>query len=435
MSGAVAIGAVSAVLRNLLHDGLARRLPFSKVAVSAVAPVRPVSVHGEQPQPSVNVFLHRMSVNPGWRTLELPAVTPGGARRTRPPLALDLHYLVTAYGAADFEAEILLGHVMKILHEHPVLDRETIRVMLAPDRPSAVPSGTGSMNLAETGSLGLIGVEAAEHFEAVTVSPEAMDSETMSRLWTALAAPYRPSMPYVVSVVLIESTEAADTSSLPILRHQNASHEPTYMPLTPAISSVQPLDGESAAVLGETVRLTGQHFDGSAGMVIFEHPRLESEITIGVGTITDDSLLSVRLPSGASADQAWPAGIWQVRLSVVPHGETAPRVSNPVSMSLAPSPDAGAAAITRTADGAVQVSVPVHPQVLPGQRVTLSMGSRSALVHPLAGPSNLLGFTLGAVPPGKVWMRLSVDGVECRFLDRSVSPPVFDPRLSVQVPD
>lgn len=430
MSGAVAIGAVSAVLRNLLHDGLARRLPFSQVAVSAVAPARPPQTEGEQPPPSVNVFLHRMSVNPGWRTIELPAVTPGGARRTRPPLALDLHYLVTAYGAADFEAELVLGHVMKILHEHPVLDRETIRLMLSPDRPSAV-----SAPAAPGGTLGPIGVEAAEHFEAVTVSPEAMDSESMSRLWTALQAPYRPSMPYVVSVVLIESTEAADTSSLPILRHPATGHEPALMPLTPAISSVQPVGGESAALLGETVRLTGHHFDGSAGTVIFEHPRLESAITIGVGAITDDSLVAITLPSGASADQAWPAGIWQVRLSVVPHGETAPRVSNPVSMSLAPAPEPGAASITRTADGAVQVSLPVHPQVRPGQRVTLSLGSRSALVHPLQRPTNTLGFTLGAVPRGKAWMRLSVDGVECRFVDRSVSPPVFDPRLSVQVPD
>ena len=33
----------------------------------------------------------------------------------------------TAYGVDDFQAEILLGYAMHLLHERPVLDRAAIR--------------------------------------------------------------------------------------------------------------------------------------------------------------------------------------------------------------------------------------------------------------------------------------------------------------------
>ena len=53
-----------------------------------------------------------------------PRATRRGQRITNPPLALDLHYLLTAYGIAELQAEVLLGYGMQLLHEHPVLGRE-----------------------------------------------------------------------------------------------------------------------------------------------------------------------------------------------------------------------------------------------------------------------------------------------------------------------
>ena len=78
--------------------------------------------------PQLNLFLYQVTPNQGWRNVG-PAVRRRrrASRLTNPPLALDLHYLLTAYGAADFEAEILLGYGMQVLHEHPVLDRQAIR--------------------------------------------------------------------------------------------------------------------------------------------------------------------------------------------------------------------------------------------------------------------------------------------------------------------
>ena len=51
----------------------------------------------------------------------------GGDRLTNPPLALDLHYLLTAYGKTDMQADILLGYAMYLMHQRPWLDRATIR--------------------------------------------------------------------------------------------------------------------------------------------------------------------------------------------------------------------------------------------------------------------------------------------------------------------
>ena len=63
----------------------------------------------------------------------LPLFCPVGANAGRnQPLALDLHYLLTAYGAEDLHAELLLGYAMQLLHETPVLTRQSIRTALLP---------------------------------------------------------------------------------------------------------------------------------------------------------------------------------------------------------------------------------------------------------------------------------------------------------------
>ncbi len=54
----------------------------------------------------------------------------------------------------------------------------------------------------------LAAADLADQVEAVTVTLEPMDTEEMSRLWSAIQAHYRPTAAYVVSVVLIEAQQA-----------------------------------------------------------------------------------------------------------------------------------------------------------------------------------------------------------------------------------
>ena len=59
---------------------------------------------------------------PAGATSGLPSRDASGRLRlTNAPLALDLHYLLSAYSGGDLHAEILLGYAMQLLHEMPVL--------------------------------------------------------------------------------------------------------------------------------------------------------------------------------------------------------------------------------------------------------------------------------------------------------------------------
>ena len=144
MSSPLAIGAVSAVLRNLLDNGFIDvGAPLSPVKVTAVAP-DPIKLDDPDAPPSLNLFLYRTTRNLGWAEVGLPAFDGERHARSRTRRSRsNLHYLLTAYGVADFQAEILLGYAMHLLHERPVLDRAAIRRALDPSPLGAVDPAAG----------------------------------------------------------------------------------------------------------------------------------------------------------------------------------------------------------------------------------------------------------------------------------------------------
>ena len=90
------------------------------------------------------LFLYRIMPNASLRNREhrvLSDSPPPPVLIFTNSLPLDLHYLLTAYGADQFHAEILLGYGMQLLHETPVLTRNAIRRSLA--GPSQVNPGGG----------------------------------------------------------------------------------------------------------------------------------------------------------------------------------------------------------------------------------------------------------------------------------------------------
>lgn len=66
--------------------------------------------------------------------MDLPPHTRSGDPGI-PPLALDLHYLLTAYGENndDIDAHRVLGVAMRLVHEHSVLTRDVIRAAVTAD--------------------------------------------------------------------------------------------------------------------------------------------------------------------------------------------------------------------------------------------------------------------------------------------------------------
>ena len=425
MSSPLAIGAVSAVLRNLLDNGLVDiGAPLSPVNVTAVAPDR-VDLEDADAPPSLNLFLYRTSPNQGWAQVGLPGFDGNGTRVSRPPLALNLHYLLTAYGTSDFQAEILLGYAMHLLHERPVLDRAAIRRALDPSPlgPSILPPAFQALTASDL----------ADQLESVTLTQEPMDTEEMSRLWSAIQAHYRPTASYLASVVLIEARRPVRTP-LPVLT-RGLVVEPSLLPPYPTILRVVPDASQPAARLGEAVRLEGHHLSGTGAVVRFAHRLLEEPNEIAVGASPDTTGIDVALPTGAGAEEDWPAGIYLVSASLVRPGETEPRTTNVAAMLLAPEPLLGTANVVRDATTRnVTVTLDVRPELRPAQDARLTLGGHTAGVEPHPAQTGAVSFELGDVPPGPQWVRLTVDGVESLLVDREAEPPEFDTTQSLTVP-
>ena len=191
MSSALAIAAMTAVLKSLLDNRLIQSgvtASVGEVTVTALPPDRIAVGNDERSQ--INLFLYRVTPRTTWRGGQ----SPSDARS--PALTLDLYYLITAYGARDFEAEILLGYAMQLFLATPVLTGAAIREVLASDLAGG--GGAGLSHARFTPDV------LTDHTEAVTLSPEFIGGEEASRLWSALQAKYRPSVAYKVSAVTIE---------------------------------------------------------------------------------------------------------------------------------------------------------------------------------------------------------------------------------------
>jgi hypothetical protein len=251
MSNALAIASVTAVLKDLLNNGVIDHQlsgVVGEVTVSALPPDR-VLVDGQAETSRLNLFMYQVSPNQGWRNSALPSHDADGIRVSNPPLALDLHYLITAYGASEFHAEILLGYALQLLHDTPVLTREAVRRTLAPASPV-----TGAILPPPLDTL--TASELADQVEQVRLTPQTLNTEEMSRLWTAIQSHYRPTAAYQASVVLIESRRPA-RSALPVANDRRRIYVVPFR--FPNIESVTSADGPLAPIsVGTTLSIRGR---------------------------------------------------------------------------------------------------------------------------------------------------------------------------------
>jgi hypothetical protein len=202
MSSALAIASVTAMLKYLLGNALIQQsaaTSMGDVTVTALPPDRIPT--GAEEHTQLNLHLYRLTPNSGWRRTGVYAAQK--EQQDSLPLALDLHYLLTAYGERDFQAEVLLGYGIQCLYETPVLTQETIRSALA-----SVTASNGS-------SAALTALPASaltEQLEQIKISPEFLSMEEMSKLWSSLQTRARLSVTYQVSVILIENRRVGMTA-------------------------------------------------------------------------------------------------------------------------------------------------------------------------------------------------------------------------------
>jgi hypothetical protein len=439
MSSPLAIAAITAVLRDLLNNGLIDHNITgslgSNVDVTAVAPDT-IAVDGTKARTQLNLFMHQVTPNAGWRNEGLPARDGRGTRLSNPPLALDLHYLLTAYGVAELHSEILLGYAMHLLHETPVLDRQAIR--------TALSGGTVPGAILPPAFQALSAADLADQVEQIKITPTTMSTEEMSRLWSALQAHYRPTVAYHVSVVLIEA-QRATRSALPVLtrgprdilsgRERGVLAGASLIPPYPMLTAIEPPNQQLAALPGDTLVLRGHNLEGNAVVVRFEHPRLSNPIDIAVGINANGENLNVTLPNDAAAQLAWPPGAWNVTLVVQRPGETELRSTNTLPLMLAPRLDIAASTAVRDAgSGAVTLALVFTPQVRPGQKVSLNAGGHEALPGNLTTPTGNLDFVFPELAAGPQWLRLRVDGADSELVNRAATPPQFDTTQRMSIP-
>lgn len=414
MSTALAVAGVTAVLRSMLEVWLNEQdanasLNGANAEVTAVAP--DTIDLGDGAPPRLNLFLHQASQNSGWRNVDLPSRDARGRRSASPPLALDLHYLLTAYGRQELHAEVLLGYGMQLLHEVPMLDRSEIEVRL----PAALQQS-----------------HLARQVEMIKITPQPMGAEELSKLWSAMQAHYRPTAAYQVSVVLIEST-GAGRSTLPVLtrgpvdpathRERGIVAEASLLAPLPGITAVRPPNAQPGAVLGDTVTVEGHHLDGTNRAARLENRQLGIDREVNAVAGNESGLVRFVVPN-LPADL--PVGTYSLRVLVQRPGETTRRESNQLALTIVPRiTTAMPIGVARDAQGDVTVALTCSPEVRPHQRASIIVGALEALAEPHDATTNALSFEIVDAPVGTHFLRLRIDGIDSILVDRSVTPPVF----------
>jgi hypothetical protein len=414
MSNALALAGTSAVLQSLLN-GILNAAGLGTVTVTAVAPDIAQNSQNSAPNLQVNLFLHQVTPNAAWRNVGLPSLGADGSTRLRnQPLALDLHYLLTAYGTNNFEAEALLGFSVQTLHETPVLTRSAIQAALNPSPGTPPSAGSATLNL-----TGL-----ANQVEMIKITPATLGREEMAWLWTALKADYRPTFPFLVTVVLIQS-QAPASSPLPVLS-RGITAQPDVLSPMPSVTEANPPNAQPAACLGDVITVVGTNLSGAAGVVL-ANPRLGIQQTItplaNVGnTSFTFTVPNPPAPGAGDPPTDLPAGIYLLTTQITP-SETA----NVVALAIAPQIAASWAPGSLSAAATTLLSVPCAPFVRPAQQVSLIVGGREISANPFTTPTKTPSFTITGLQTtnGKVPVRLRVDGVDSPILDMTKTPPVF----------
>ena len=413
MSNVLAIAATTRTLRNLLLA----QMPVLDTELSDLeVTLQPPDVARKGiSKAQLNLFLYQVVANAAWRNLDMPGqVRPGDV--APPPLALNLHYVITAWGRGDSDSDALshrvLAAAMIALHDRGVLDGNDIR--------NALPDN-----------------DLANQVERVRITPLPQSVDELSKLWTAFQTNYRTSAAYEATVVLIDS-QVAIRAPLPVLRR--GAQDRGVIATASAAAVLDTLNyprTQPAVRLGEDIVLGGRQLTTDHALARFNSPRLDAPVDIA--PLAGDAAGTLRVHLANTTDDAgaasrWAPGIYTVALLVQPPG-LPPLLSNELPLALAPvitlSPLSAAA-------GDLALNLTCMPRLRDGQRVFLLFGDRLLVPQSISNPADThqpsaLLFQVPGVAAGTYTVRLRVDGADSIPVDFSGSAPAFATNQQVVV--
>jgi len=424
-----AIKGVTATLCYLLDQG--SQMPADSPPVDHVPGTTITTLPPDKAQEGngkrLNLFLYHITPNAAWRNMPLPNQVKSG-EFGYPSLAVDLHYLLTAYDSADQEADLdtqrLLGRAMLIFHDNGLIDRALLE-QISPD------SGLH------------------QQVEQIKVTPLPLSLEEMSKLWTTFQSQYRLSVAYQVSVLLIESTKES-RAPLPVLRRgpedQGVLSQATMLPPLPTLTDLKLPAKQPSLRLSQTLTLNGHKLrsgTNTPAKVVFYHPYLADRLEIEANRPENtDRLIQVNPNDLPGAAQAFAPGFYQVVVAVEEpqNDKTITRVTNALTFPLAPTiSNLNVVPDPNPTINKLWLTLDVSPAVRVGQRVSVLLSSVEVAGPDMTGPTESLMIDVTdrkRIPAGTYRVRLRVDGVDSHLIaDYTALPLTFDDSLTITIAD
>jgi Pvc16 N-terminal domain len=394
MSNVLSIAAVTAAIKDLLENGLVSDAIVSSigdVVVTALPPDR-ISVAADE-RPQLNLFLYQISPNRNADRFLNTADKRSADSGTATPLALDLYYLLTAYGAKDFQAELLLGFAINLLYKIPVLTSDRIETAL-----NNVTKVSAANVFSQTLSA-ISAAELAQNIGELKISSEFFNLEETSRLWSVLQTHYRPSTAYRVSMVSIPD------------RHELNSDAEIKSCKIPQIDRVSAI-GDRSITVGNLLLIRGRDLQGKITRI-----RLGKQDIFLTPQDVNPTQISLKVPAHLSA------GVQGVQIlhssidtpDVIIESNLAAFVLHPEITATVTKVQTGDKDL-RSADIVVQFS----PKVTPSQQVILLLNESSKpqiiaysfAAIPVSVDTDLVTFNITNIIAGTYLVRARVDGAE-----------------------
>lgn len=417
MSNFLSIATVTASLRRTLEATLNIDVPG--VTVSTVRPEDTgVTTRG------ANIYLYQVTPNASMCNIDMPNRSSEGRLVQRPQVALDLHYLLTFYGDdSKLETQRLLGSAVRTLHARPLLTRQMIKNTITDPLVNTY----------------LLNSNLADAFETVKFTPVHLSLEELSKLWSVFfQTPYRLSVAYTGTVVLIESEESPQ-SALPV-RERNLYVLPFRQPVIEQVISSEGVD--MPIVADSTLVIKGKKLRGDITQAIVNG----IEVTPAPEDISERQI-TISLPSGLKAGVQGLQVVHQMLMGTppVPHKGVEsnlvafvlhPAITNKVTIS---NPK-GTGNAPRSAD----LTIEINPTIGKNQRVVLllnEISSGDAASYTFVDESRDADTSTMIIPVSGVkaadyLVRVQVDGAQSQLItDSDESSPTYnqyiDPKVKI----